>query len=141
MNNEHTWLICNNDDVILFEKDTFKVSRLRDLIKTEITNKFNQCIYNQETQAVGISLNSLFSKVSANQDNIQINEIQIHSIKVCQILRIDGKGWQKGNLKILVNKSIVDNNLKVYLEFSADKSNEPESPLDDIRKIMNTSIS
>ena len=136
MNNKHTWSNCNDDDVILIEKDTFKLSRLKELINTDIINKFNYPIHNTSNKII-----NTLSTISVGQNNFPTNEIQIDSIRVCQILRVDGKGWQKGNLKILVNKSIVDNQLIVHLEFSADKSNEPESPLDDIRQIMNTSIS
>jgi hypothetical protein len=45
-----------------------------------------------------------------------------------EVLRIGAKGWQKGKWRI-----------KVSLEFSPDEPeiSEPESPLDDIRQMMN----
>lgn len=54
----------------------------------------------------------------------------------CEVLKIGSKGWQKGKVKI---------NLQVSLEFCPDEpeieetpvSNEPESPLDDIRRLIN----
>lgn len=59
--------------------------------------------------------------------------------KDCEVLKISSKGWQKGKLRI-----------KLALEFYPDepeieetsvsnepKDNQPESPLDDIRRIIN----
>ena len=54
----------------------------------------------------------------------------------CEVLKIGANGWQKGKVKI---------NLLVSLEFCPDEpeieetpvSNEPESSLDDIRRMIN----
>ncbi len=135
MNNKFTPLDCN-DDVILFEKDTFKVSRLKELLYTEITNKLSKHLYNYQTKNPEVSILGSFCQVSIGQEHIQLNEIQVHSIKACQILQVGGKSWQKGNLKIQVNQSIVNNQLIVYLEFCSDKPDEPESPLDEIRQMI-----
>lgn len=46
----------------------------------------------------------------------------------CEILKIGAKGWQKGKIRV-----------RVILEFEPDEpeTNEPESPLDDLRRMMN----
>ncbi|KAF3886675.1 MULTISPECIES: KGK domain-containing protein [Nostocales] len=136
MNNKFTPLVCD-DDVILFEKDTFKISRLKELLSTDMSLKLNQIIYNQQTQKPqGLVIGS-FAKASIVQEHIELSEIQFHSIKNCQILRICGKGWQKGKLKIQVSQSIINQKLnQVYLEFCPDEPDDPESPLDDIRKLI-----
>jgi hypothetical protein len=137
MNNNFTPLTCD-DDVILFEKDTFKISRLKELLATDMNNKLYQKTHNGQYSVI-----NSFSKASIGQESIKVSEIQFHFLKSCQILRIGGKGWQKGKLKIQVSKSIINDNLdKVYLEFCPDEPDEPESPLDDIRKmISDTAIS
>lgn len=138
MNNKFTPLVCD-DDVILFEKDTFKISRLKELIYTDINNKLlNQSIYDPKTRQPQGPVYNSFLQISIGQERLELSEIELNSsIKACQILRVGGKCWQKGKLKIQVIKSI--NNQKqntVYLEFCPDEPDEHESPLDDLRKII-----
>ncbi|MDZ8035999.1 KGK domain-containing protein [Nostoc sp. DedSLP04] len=136
MNNEFTPLTCD-EDVILFEKDTFKISRLKELLSTDMNNKVHQQIYNQQTQKADNLVINSFAKVSIGQERIELSEIQSHFLKNCQILRIGSKGWQKGKLKIQVSKSMSGQKQdKVYLEFCPDEPDEHESPLDDLRKMI-----
>jgi len=138
MDNKFTALACNDDDVILFEKDTFKVSRLKELFSREIATKLSLPIYNTQTKTQEGIIISTLSRVSFGLERIDVAEIQFNSIKTCEILHVGGKGWQKGNLKIHASKTIVKNQLTVCLEFCPDKPNESESPLDEIRQRMNS---
>ncbi len=53
----------------------------------------------------------------------------------CQILKIGAKGWQKGKLKIEVNKNINSScKTQTSIKFCPDEPLEPKSPLDDIRQ-------
>ncbi|MFL9458987.1 KGK domain-containing protein [Tolypothrix bouteillei VB521301_2] len=151
MNNQLITLLCD-DDVVLFEKDTFKISRLKELLSKDLSIKLNKLNYNQQTKSAEDYIFSSFSKASIGQDCIKVNEIQFQSVVYCQILRIGGKGWQKGNLKIQVSQQTnitidrrrYENNFAfqpdIYLEFCPDEPEEPESPLDDIRLRLNKTL-
>lgn len=136
MNPKFTLLDCD-DDVVLLERETFKVSRLKELCLQEIRNKFYRNIYNSQTKQPDITVSSFFNHISFGGERIEFSEIQFNSVKDCQLLKIGGKGWQKGKLKIQI---IVPPNLKnltkVCLEFCPDEPIETESPLDDIRKLV-----
>lgn len=133
MNDRFIPLNCD-DDVIFFEKDTFKVSKLKEMLSQEAKNKLSQAIYYEETKKFRCYVVGLLSSLSIGQESIGLNEIQFHSIKDCQILRVSGKGWQKGKLKIQISKLTNNQAGGVSLEFCSDEPDEPESPLDDIRK-------
>ena len=136
MNPKFTLLDCD-DDVILLEKDTFTVRRFKELSNNEIRNKLNYSIYERSTKQPGANINNFFSRISLSGQDISLSEIQFNSIKDCQILKIGGKGWQKGKLKINVCISPQGRNLdKVCLEFCPDEQIEQESPLDDIRRLV-----
>ncbi|MBD2508985.1 KGK domain-containing protein [Nostoc muscorum FACHB-395] len=133
MNDNFIPLDCD-DDVISFEKDTFKISNLKEILFLEVSKKLNQLTYNQETQKSHNYVIHSFSSLPIGQEGFGLSEIQFHSIRKCQILRVSGKGWQKGRLKIQINKRIADQSGSVSLDFCPDEVKEPESPLDDIRK-------
>ncbi len=63
-------------------------------------------------------------------------ELQVVS---CQLLQVNGKGWQKGKLNIEICISpIKSEDNKVNLEFFPEQPIKPESPLDDIREMIQT---
>lgn len=131
-------LICD-DDVVLLEKDTFKVSRLKELCIQGIDRKLSKYIYEPNTQRDSGCMRSFFQNIQLGQENLSFREIQFNAIKNCQLLKIDGKGWQRGKLRISICIS-PDINFpnKIFLEFCPDQPIELESPLDDIRKMAQT---
>ncbi|AFZ24015.1 KGK domain protein [Cylindrospermum stagnale PCC 7417] len=137
MNNKFIPLDCD-DDVVLFYKDTFKVSRLKELVYLEIRNKLNQYTYDEQTKNRGHQILTLLHNLSIGQEGINFDEIQFHSVLSCQFLKIGGKGWQKGKIKIQMSSFSMRKKQQpeIYLEFCPDEPEEPESPLDDIRKLI-----
>ncbi|HCF29146.1 MAG TPA: KGK family protein [Cyanobacteria bacterium UBA11049] len=136
MNSKFTPLNCD-DDVILLERDTFTVGRFKELSNHEIRNKLNYSINEGSNNRYSNSALVFSSCISLGEQKISFTEIQFNSIKDCQILKIGSKGWQKGKLKINVCISPQGCHLdKVCLEFCPDELVEPESPLDDIRKLV-----
>ena len=136
MNPKFTPLDCD-DDVVLLERDTFKVSRLKELCLQEIGNKFYRNIYNRETKQPDITVAHFFNHISFGGESISFSEIQFNSVKDCQLLKIGGKGWQKGKLKIQICREYSNGtHYKVCLEFCPDEPIEQESPLDDLRKLV-----
>lgn len=127
----------DSDDVVLLTTDTFKVSRLKELCLQGIGNKFRSTIYNWETNKPGTSVAGFFNDISFGGESISFSEIQFNSVKDCQLLKIGGKGWQKGKLKIQICREYSNGTHdKVCLEFCPDEPIEQESPLDDIRKLV-----
>ena len=135
MNPKFIPLDCD-DDVVLLATDTFKVSRLKELCLQEIGNKFYRNIYNSQTKQPAQTVATFFNDISFGGESISFNEIQFNSIKDCQLLKIGGKGWQKGKLKIQICRASKGTQHKVCLEFCPDEPIEMESPLDDIRKLV-----
>jgi hypothetical protein len=119
-----------NDDVLLLDRDTFKVSRLKELCFQEIGKKLNHYVCDSNTKQNNFSLSDFFRRIQLNQENINFQEIQFNSLNNCQVLRLSGKGWQKGQLKISICISFNSNiQNKVILEFCPDEPIASESPL------------
>lgn len=136
MKNQVIPLDCG-DDVISFEKDTFKVSRLRELVIREFINKWHQeiCIY--KTKIHHGSVGNLFGSISAGDESIAFSEVKLNAVKDCQVLKTDGKGWQKGKLEIRL--SIYPNSNKLnnlVIEFRPDEFIEAELYLENLHKII-----
>lgn len=120
---EHIFLEnYGNDDVCSFGSKMFKVSRLREVMRAAVNHSLEdtlkQLLYKQ------LEINT-FGREAWFSDGID-----------CETLKIGGKGWQKGKVKI-----------KVILEFCPDEpevdetpenddseTSQPESPLDDLRR-------
>ncbi|MHC0063511.1 KGK domain-containing protein [Nostoc sp. UIC 10890] len=116
------------DDVIFFEKDTFKVSKLRELIIRDVVNKWRQKICNDKAQNFDISIGTLFSNMPARDESIPVSEFRLNAVKDCQVLQ-SGNKLQKGKLEIRI--SIYPNSHKpnnVCIEFYPDEPIEIKSP-------------
>ncbi|HYX14451.1 MAG TPA: KGK domain-containing protein [Nostoc sp.] len=101
MKNKFIPLDCG-DDVILFENDTYKVSKLRELVIRQFIKKWRQEICTYKTQINNDSVGSLFGSISAGNESIPFSEIKLNAVRDCQVLKVDGKGWQKGKLEIKI---------------------------------------
>jgi KGK domain len=137
MTNRLITLDCD-DDVVLLQKDTFKVSRLKELVREQIYSKWERhSAYDYSTQKPTTQISEFFKQISFSQETIKIDEVKFNLITDCQILKISGKGWQKGKLKIQIYISNVNTDkYKLCIEFCPDEPDETESPLDDIRKMI-----
>ncbi|AFY50283.1 KGK domain protein [Nostoc sp. PCC 7524] len=130
------------DDVVLCGEDTFKVSRLKQLIRFDIETKWNKGTYDQTKQKFDGYVNSLMRNVSIGNSSIYVQEVEYRLSMKCEILKIGGKNWQKGQMEIQV--SVVPTGKKpeytVSLEFYPDEIIDMESPLDDLRKKIKTNL-
>ncbi|AVH67847.1 KGK domain-containing protein [Nostoc sp. 'Peltigera membranacea cyanobiont' N6] len=132
-------------DVLLFNKDTYIVSRFKELISENFRQKF--CTRLTEHHA-DFSVSGLFNKLCINEVNFKVEDITWQSCSEginCQVFRVGSTGWQVGKLRIKVSTEIISPlaqregaNMKitVVLEFYPENSNEPESPLDDLRQMI-----
>lgn len=126
----------SDNDVILLDKDTFKVSRFKELVSQKIKNKFDT-ITKDNNRVFAIEF---FTISIGNEATLDLNEIQWRNLyRDCQILKVGSKGWQKGKLRIKVYTKILfpreNNTIQVCLEFCPDEPTVPESPLDDLRQL------
>ncbi|MEH2242046.1 KGK domain-containing protein [Nostoc sp.] len=127
MKNKFISLECG-DDVIIFNKDTFKVSKLRELIIREVINNWRQEVCKYKTQILDASVGNLFSNIRARDESIPVSEFKLNAVKDCQFIQ-SGKNLQKGKLEIRI--SIYPNSHKqnnVCLEFYPDEPIEIKSP-------------
>jgi hypothetical protein len=106
---------CGDDDVLSFSNAMFKVGKFREAVEYAFTDK------DQVEPSLGYALRQKGVEPSS------IRELLGEGVD-CEVLRIASKGWQKGKLRI-----------KVSLEFHPDEPaiSEPESPLDDLRQMIN----
>ena len=119
-----------DDDVVFFEKDTFKVSRLKELMIKEV-RKGTHYHHNR------LGMIPKFRHFTIGEENINLNYIKFDTIRECQILQVNHKGWQKGKINIEVGISInINKPDRVNLKFFPEQPIKPESPLDDIREMI-----
>ena len=135
MDNKFVLLDCD-EDMVLFEKDTFKVGRLKELGILKVRQKLDNYIYDSKIQQRGQSITYFLGNIAVGEELIDFSHFQYNCVKDCQLLQLSSmKGWQKGKLKIQIHISVQywwsD---KVCLEFYPDEPIEAESPLDDLRK-------
>lgn len=135
MDNKFIPLDCD-DDIILISTDSFTVSRLKELVIKGIKQKTPLSIDNKYSVGTGTFI-SHFHNFKIYDQNISIDDIQFSMIKQCQVLKIGSKGWQTGKIKIRMSISpITKYKDYVELEFCPDEPEAQESPLDDIRKLI-----
>ena len=106
---------CNNDDVILFNGELYKI----ETIKSSFDAFLESTEYNSASDNLADNFATFGVKIDTDATLLLLNE-GLES----EILRIASNGWKKGKLKI-----------KVSLEFIPDEPeiSEYESPLDEIR--------
>lgn len=109
---------CSNDDVIQFSNAIYKIGQLKTAMELAINNQNklpNTLFYTLQEQ--GVKLENLLATQKFLVDGLD-----------AEALKIGAKGWQKGKIRV-----------RVTLEFEPDEpeTNKPESPLDDLRRMMN----
>ncbi|MEH2237303.1 KGK domain-containing protein [Nostoc sp.] len=137
-------------DVLLFNKDTYIVSRFKELISENFRHK----LYTKSDN-VNVTVSGIFQKLCINEVSFLVEDVTWQSSSEginCQVFKVGSTDWQAGKLRIKVSTEIISIispltqkaahkaaeklNITVVLEFYPDNSNEPESPLDDIRKMI-----
>jgi hypothetical protein len=126
-----------DEDVLLFNKDTFTVSRFKQLVKEDFYKKFQ--LYGTWNNK-SFSIQDTFSNLLLGAVQCQLDELNWNTtVQNLQILRIVSKGWQKGKIRIQICIRMIFpldyNKFQVFLEFCPDEPTEPESPLDDLRQL------
>ncbi len=120
---------CGDNDVISFGNEMCKLGIFKQAVDRAFGRKVADVLIEslESSQIKGIRIVECISN-GKRYDYHDTNHIWFSEGKDCEILRIGAKGWEKGKLKI-----------KVTLEFEPDEPEikQPESPLDDLRQILN----
>ncbi|MBE9123204.1 KGK family protein [Tychonema sp. LEGE 07199] len=130
-------ILDGEDDVLLLDKATFTVRRFKELVAKKFDYILNY-IEAVEKESRNKSISYWMQSLSINEETtIPAGDINWSSPQEgidCQILKIGAKGWQKGKLKIEVNKSFQSVKTQTSIKFCPDELPEQKSPLDDIRQ-------
>jgi hypothetical protein len=117
----------NENDIVCFKEQLFKVCQLREAVKEAFNYRdvgYCLCYTLKDHQEVPINVSNFGSNY---QD--ECGEWWFSDGGDCEILRPGNQGWQKGKIRIKV---------RVDLEFCPNEAETQliESPLDDIRQAM-----
>jgi len=125
------------EDVLLLGQATFTVRRFKELVARNFDHILLS-IEAAENESRKKSIYFWMQSLSINEETtIPAGDINSSSPQEgidCQILTIGAKGWQKGKLKIEVNKSLQSGKTQTSIKFCPDEPPKPKSPLDDIRE-------
>ncbi len=105
---------CGDDDVLAFNSNLVKVGKFRNIVKfafsdpSEIPARISELLWEN-----GVNINPKDAFVNGLDG---------------EVLKIGAKDWQKGKLRIRVTVEFCPDELKI---------SEPESPLDDLRQMIN----
>jgi hypothetical protein len=141
--NKQFILLDNDDDVILINEDSFKLSKLKQIVSKEIGIKMDTTrIYitdNKGQPFYGDLISSFLERIIPSINSNTFNLMELNYFTDCQILKTNGKGWQKGQIKIQI-RIFRDRGIRyeIDLSFCPEEPIKLESPLDDIRQMILT---
>ncbi|WP_041233692.1 KGK domain-containing protein [Cylindrospermum stagnale] len=126
---------CNQNEVLSIKDKVFKISKIQETIKTIFCGNLANALYEQLT-SYGVDIDP-GGNVIGNKFYRYNSKFFKEGIE-CEILKFNSEGWQKGKFRI-----------KVSIEFCPDEPEieetteikEPESPLDDLRRMINDATS
>ena len=114
---------CNGDDVLEVGENIYKISKLLQAL-TKASNSDLAYAIQQELRSKGVNIQQSHSEVWFTEG------------LDCKILNLGSPSWKKGKLKFNIN-------VEFYIEEESETSNnitseisEPESPLDDLRRLI-----
>lgn len=131
---DNSFLPNYGDDDVCSSSDNamFKVGKLRQTIKVAFTGSV-QTALNDVLKSQGLHFNTSAYNLERRKD---CQKDWLGDGIDCEILKIGAKGWQKGKIKIRVNVEFCPDEPEIE---KAPEITEPESPLDDIRRMGNGS--
>jgi KGK domain len=130
---EHIFLKnYEDDDVCSFNSTMFKVGRLREVMRSSVVSNLESAI-EESFKTQGLQINT--TKYDT-QLRCRVEQKWFGSGIDCETLKIGGKGWQKGKVKINVTLEFCPDEPEVeeIPENNESETSQPESPLDDLRR-------
>jgi KGK domain len=143
MNNKFKLIGCNDDDVVSFNGNLLKFAKFKDNLEEEFQQKVNFLVVKNDKENSSKVLN--LTRLSLGECNLTINLSSAKEGKECEILRLGSKSWEKGKVRTQAFIEFFPTNttekakINFTIEFSPDEPEitELESPLDDIRRMIN----
>ncbi len=125
---------CDEDDVLSFGDDTFKVSKFKRAVKRAFGNDLGYQLNNQLSSYHGIKIDgAILAPSGVNEPYGRWFNDGID----CEILQIGSKGWQKGKVRIKLSVEFYVEEDSEQLVSEPSEIDLPESPLDDLRQMIN----
>jgi hypothetical protein len=129
---------CAADDVLSFNTTMFKVDKLN----KEVSNLLNERQLGKQLSDSFVAQNisiKVGGESRGSTNYYTFYENWFGDGIDCEILRIGGKGWKKGKVKIKVQVSLefCPDELEIEETQANDEITQPESPLDDLRQKIN----
>ncbi|MFH7028655.1 MAG: KGK domain-containing protein [Heteroscytonema crispum UTEX LB 1556] len=139
-------LECNDHDVLSFHDNLVKFAKFKENFNQEFHAKVNNLLKIEEYQRFSTMTKILnLIHTSFGECDISMNFSSPKEEKECEILRLGSKNWQKGKLRTqAVITFVADATAKAQINFSLEfcpdepEITQPESPLDDIRRMINS---
>ncbi len=127
---------CGDEDALLLSDKGLKAGTLRQKITNIFQTKFEGLLI-EELKSQGLEINTKEYIGSTNYN--YITKQWFGNGIDCEVLKIGAKGWKKGKMKITVSLEFCPDEPEVTEtpENNQPKTNEPESPLDDLRRMIN----
>lgn len=118
MNDNFELKSCSTNDALEFSSGTYRIQKILDGISSVFKSILGTNLCSELTKRqINITPKN---KLKHDYANWFTNGID------CEILRVGGKSWEKGLLKI-----------NISIEFIPDEVAKPESPLDNVRQEIN----
>lgn len=132
--------ISNDEDVLLFDSDTFTVSKFKGLIKTECLSRFMKWDgHSYHNTPAGYTVKSELFYMSFPSVSLGFKEIQLKSVPIkCKLLKVGSKGWEEGKIRISIFIQEPEKNNTVQqidLQFCPDKPDESLPILEELEEI------
>jgi hypothetical protein len=125
---------CDEDDVVSFGDDTFKVSKFRKAVNGAFGNNLGNQFYSQLSSYQGIKIDgAILAPQGVNEPWARWFNDGID----CEILQLGSKSWQKGKVRIKVSVEFYIEEDSEQLTSDTSEIELPESPLDDLRQMIN----
>lgn len=125
---------CGDDDVLSFGDDMFKAGKFRKAVNKSFNSKMGDTL-SSELRSEGVQIEQkILQPNGSSEDYLRWFGKGIN----CEILNLGSKSWKKGKVRIKVSVEFYEAQEAVETP-SSDKPeiNQPKSPLDDIRRMMN----
>ncbi len=118
---------CNELDALLSQNKAFKISHIKHLIKEAFREVIANTLHNS-LKAKGVEIDPGYSNKTPDTWKWFDNGLD------CEILQVGAKGWQKGKFRIKVALEFIPNEPEIQ---QIPDITEPESSLEDIRRMIN----
>ncbi|MCC3446129.1 MAG: hypothetical protein JGK38_18000 [Microcoleus sp. PH2017_15_JOR_U_A] len=125
---------CGNDDALSFSHAMLKIEKLKEIVNGVLSES-------ELGETVNKSLSEQKLDIALGYDRKQgryLYEKWFGDGIDCEILRVGAQGWKKGKMKLKLNVTIEfcpdEPEVEETPENNNSETNQPESPLDDLRR-------